>query len=150
MRHVAFRVPGSDLETVVDRIVEALIADTPGLEYVIHFYFQPDELLLEAQYRGLPIGGRYSARKDSAHSPSGQVHLHLFAKNNQLAAINIDGTSHDGSNGFPLPTRAADGIRKHFPQFRIPPNNVIEDAPTDIQSLVTDPLNRLLVEEGGA
>jgi len=164
MHHIAFLIPAGmalaqRLEealssgTGVAAIVDGLLSEAGDIEYVVHIYYGHSDdgaALLEAKYNGLPLGGKYSARKDPAHAPSGQFHLHLFARGKELGAINRDGTGHDGSTGVTLPPRVVAGMQKHFPQFRIPPSHVIESAPSSIQRLVTDLLERQLLLEGGA
>ena len=85
-------------------------------------------VLDEAQHRGTPLGGQYSAQLHHAHTPQGQQHLHVYAKNNQLFALNIDGKAHDRSHGVQIPNNVADAIRSRFPNFVIPQNNYIEHA----------------------
>ena len=88
-----------------------------------------DKRLDEAQHRGVPLGGKYSAQLHSAHTPPrGQQHLHVYAKNNQLFALNMDGTAHDQSHQTQIPRKVADAIRQQFPTFVVPPSNFIESA----------------------
>jgi len=89
--------------------------------------------LLEAHYRSKPIGGTYSADFHTAHINPGLDHLHIYCKNTMHFAMNIDGTAHDRSHGTRIPNKVADGIRRYFPQFKLPPDNFIEAAPSDVQ-----------------
>lgn len=101
----------------------------------VEFFAEPNSeasTLLEAQYRGKPIGGTYSADFHAAHTTPGYDHLHVYCKNNMLFAMNINGTAHDQSHGVQIPNRVADGIRKHFPNFTLPPGNFIEAASPEI------------------
>lgn len=97
------------------------------------FRAKSKQLLLEAKHRGQPLGGQYSARLDKAHSSTGQDHLHIYAKNNQLFAINKDGTAHDRSHGAQIPNRVAAAIRAEFPDFRLPTSGIIEAALPDVE-----------------
>lgn len=85
-------------------------------------------LLQEAKHRGVPLDGPYSVIKHSPHTPKNDYHLHVFVKNNQIFAINKDGTAHDRSHGCQIPGVAADALRKMFPGFKFPENNLIESA----------------------
>jgi hypothetical protein len=84
--------------------------------------------LEEARHRGEPIGGKYSAQLHPPHTPRGQKHLHIYAGNNQLFALNMDGTAHDQSHGIQIPGKAATAISKRFPGIRLPPDNYIESV----------------------
>jgi len=98
-------------------------------EYTIHFYVEKAEggqFLLEAKHKGIPLKGPYSAQPHPAHSPAGQKHIHVFKKNNELFALNVDGTAHDQSHGIRIPNKVADRIAKDFPDFKLPPGNIIE------------------------
>ena len=79
------------------------------------------------------MGGKYSALLHKAHVPGGQDHIHVFARQNQLFAINRDGTAHDRSHGVRIPNRVADAIRAEFPNFNLPLDNLIESAPEPVQ-----------------
>lgn len=97
-------------------------------KYTIVIYTQGEmnSLLTEAQPKGVPLVGVYSYRKDPPHIPSGQYHLHLFMKQNQIFAINKDGTAHDRSHGAQIPKKVADALRKEFPDWTIPESGLIE------------------------
>jgi hypothetical protein len=101
-------------------------------QFAIFIYEDTDEdsllLLNEAKHRGIPLGGPYSVEKHSPHTPKNDYHLHLYHKNNQILAINRDGTAHDRSHGCIIPMVAADALRKMFLEYSIPETNLIESA----------------------
>lgn len=102
----------------------------------VHFLFEErstTQMFFEARHRGKPLGGQYSAQFHKAHIPSTQDHLHLYVKQNQLAALNRDGTAHDRSHGVQLPNRLVAAIQAEFPDFVIPANGLIESAPQEVQ-----------------
>lgn len=103
-------------------------------KYSVHILHDSDEPgnLQEARLKGVPLGGTYSAQLHRPHASGGQVHLHIYARNNQLFSINIDGTAHDRSHGARIPSRVAKAIADTFPNFRLPPNRLIESAPAEI------------------
>lgn len=84
--------------------------------------------LNEAKQKGnITLGGIYSAALHKV-PPPGKTHLHVFAKNNQLFAINIDGSAHDDSHKIQIPNKVANAIKNQFPDFILPPNNYIESV----------------------
>ena len=98
-------------------------------EYTVHIYFEDRDngkFITEAQHRGVPLAGPYSVIKHKPHTDDGQYHLHLYHKHNQLFAINKDGTAHDKSHGYRIPNKVADALKKKFPEFVLPLDNIIE------------------------
>jgi hypothetical protein len=119
-------------------------------------------MLAEAQHRGKPLAGPYSALKHPARVAHSQNHLHVYKKQNQLFALNQDGTAHDCSHRVRIPSEVAVAIRQQYPDWLIPQNNVIEciEKSDQIAMLmegssfreIVDPLcfrDWLLLEEGG-
>ena len=92
-------------------------------------------LITEARAKGKPIGGQYSAQLHGLRTPVGQPRLHVYARNNQLFALNIDGSAHDDSHRTLIPNTVADAIRQHFPAFNVPRDNYIENADAEINRL---------------
>jgi hypothetical protein len=107
-------------------------------EYHVHILFEsaPGCMLTEAKHKGIPLGGQYSAKLHKAHSPAGQEHLHVYAKNNYLFALNKDGTAHDASHKVQIPSKVAKAIHDKFPSVTLPPNHFIENAPTSVSAAV--------------
>lgn len=105
-------------------------------EYIIYILFDTKERAVfeEANRRGT-LGGGFSYELHKAHSSVGQEHMHGYYKNNQIFALNIDGTAHDRSHGIRIPNKVAKGIKQKFPGFKLPANNFIESAPADIIEL---------------
>jgi hypothetical protein len=100
-------------------------------EYLVHVLFESSasSLITEAKHKGMPLSGQYSAQLHGAHSSVGQQHIHVYAKNNQLFALNKDGSAHDASHQTQIPNKVAEAIQGNFPWFTLPPNNIIESAP---------------------
>jgi hypothetical protein len=105
--------------------------------YDVHIFFEQSAggVLLEGKSKWVSLGGEYSARLDKSHSLVGQNHIHVYAKNNQLFSMNLDGSAHDQSHGTKIPSRVAAAIIQKFPTFTIPSNNFIERAPDEILSI---------------
>jgi hypothetical protein len=99
--------------------------------------------LTEARYRGIPLGGQYSAQLHKSHGAAGQKHIHVYAKNNELFALNKDGSAHDASHQIRIPNKVAKAIQSTFPAITLPPGNFIESAPPLISIAVE---SQLLVE----
>jgi hypothetical protein len=97
--------------------------------FIVHIYCDDAEAVIdlhEAQYRGTPLTGPYSAKYHAARVTPGENHLHVFKKGNEIFAINASGTAHDRSHGVRIPNRVAAAIRKHYPQIKLPKDNLIE------------------------
>jgi len=100
-------------------------------EYTVHVLFDSQEQnqLTEAKHKGTPLGGQYSAQLHNPHSSTGQKHLPVYAKNNQLFSLNKDGSAHDQSHKNRIPNKVAKSILAKFPDFKLPKDNFIESAP---------------------
>lgn len=105
--------------------------------FSVHILFKPTQkgFLVEAKQKGTPLGGKYSAQFHRAHSPVGQDHIHVYEKNNQLFAMNVDGKAHDKSHGVRIPNIVATAIVQKFPMFNVPDDKLIESAPEEIMHL---------------
>lgn len=99
--------------------VAHLYATSPGIRQRID----------EAKQRGQPLTGVYTYRKDKP-PPKGQYHLHIFEKNNELFAINWNGTAHDKNHNKVIPLTVYDALREKFPTLVLPDRNsrVIESV----------------------
>ncbi len=97
-------------------------------QYTIWIYFSDvntENRLYEAGQNGQPIIGPYSLILHRPYIPAGMTHLHIYNRQNQIIAINKDGTAHDRSHGVEIPHRVADALRRRFPDWNIPDNNII-------------------------
>jgi hypothetical protein len=103
--------------------------------YVIHILYTKSDggALLEGKNQSHSLGGQYSADLHKANSTVGQEHIHVYAKNNQLFAMNQDGSAHDRSHGTRIPNKVAQAIIQKFEGFKLPHNNFIEYAPAKIK-----------------
>ena len=100
-------------------------------EYTIYLYpssIREKDRIEEARHRGKPLRGPYSVIDHPPRSDSGQKHLHVYCRNNEIFAINKDGTAHDQSHGCRIPNKAADALRSMYPDFCFPRDNFIESA----------------------
>ena len=118
-------------------VMEEFILEESG--FCVHIYCDDEDTqarLVEAQHRGVPLKGPYSARKERPHTPAGKTHLQIYNKKTQIFAINRDGTAHDKSHGFRIPNKVATAIRRHFPDFELPDGNLIESTPTEVDTAI--------------
>jgi hypothetical protein len=86
--------------------------------------FLGQQLILEwEQYKDIPktnLTYRYDSGNTNTKTKD---HIHVFAKNNQLYAINIDGTPHDGSSAK-LGSKEVKFLKSIG--FTPPPNGILE------------------------
>lgn len=98
-----------------------------GVTFVIHFHTEEDkQLLLEAKTKGVPLDGTYSAIKHKPHNPTGEYHLHVYDKGNEIFSINKSGSPHDGYHGVTIPKRAFDALKSKYPEWNWPSNRILE------------------------
>ena len=126
-----------EYRVVFDGFTVHFVFEVGSMKQTVFKKFHDEDVLFEGHHRGTPLGGQYSAVLHRAHIHSGQDHLHIFAKQNQLAALNRDGTAHDASHGVRLPNRVVTAILSTFPQFTIPPDGFIESAEPEISAAYT-------------
>ncbi|KQI72390.1 hypothetical protein AN191_09805 [Loktanella sp. 5RATIMAR09] len=125
-----------ELKTLKDYIseVEARKNDERPETVVFYHFDETDRtaevvirlLLNEAKPR-VDLGKGRAIIHHKAHIPNNQDHLHFEVKGTRFAAINKDGTAHDRSHGIKLQRWAVDGASKHYPDFRVPKDGLIED-----------------------
>lgn len=98
---------------------------------VYHFYTTSDvmapdgpKLVLESKYGNV---GQYTYRIDPPHNPeNGQTHVHFMEKGNEIFALNMDGSAHDGWHGVRIKNKILDALPKIMPGITLPKNGIIE------------------------
>lgn len=111
------------------KVKDFYINGQDGKIYTISIYCDAKDyegLYAIVESKHLELRKGYSLRKDSPHTPKGQPHIHLYHRNNEILAVNMDNSGHDGSHGYIIPKYPLEYIRKNFPEFNIPENGVIE------------------------
>ena len=94
---------------------------------VIIFYHADDSIFVnEAKSRGNYLIGNYSYLKHPPHTIPGDYHLHVYDGNNQIFAINKNGTAHDGYHGVRIPNKVYFTLKSKFPNWNFPADKVIE------------------------
>lgn len=101
--------------------------DNYPVHIVVAHDAMPQNELDEARSKYVDLGKRYRGRIDGPHDPkTGQVHIHVYAGKTQIFAMNVDGTAHDRSHDYQIPSVVAKEMARTLQQFRLPPNNYIE------------------------
>jgi hypothetical protein len=116
-------------------------------ERFVFYHFDPADrvaevvirLLLNEEKPSVELGKGRSILFHKAHVLNTQDHLHFQVKGAKIAAVNKDGTAHDQSHGFKLQKWAMEGAAKHYPDFKIPKDRIIEQ-------LMAEPGNQVLNE----
>lgn len=89
------------------------------------------ELFEHHVYKTIP-GTRDRYREDPENTNTLTMrHAHTYARNskNQLYAVNVDGTGHDGSSGKQIPEKHADFFRGKG--YKVGPDNILEELNVD-------------------
>src|SRR5689334_6128643 len=89
------------------------------------------QLFEQKVYKTIP-GTKDTYREDPANTNTLTMrHSHTYAgtSKNQLYAVNVDGSGHDGSSGQKIPDKHADFYRTKG--YAINPNNILEQLDLD-------------------
>lgn len=83
--------------------------------------------LNEAKNTGRNLVGTYTYDIHQPHNPTGEYHIHLRDKGNEILSMNkVSGTAHDGYHGVRIPNKAFNALKKKFPDWNWPPNQILE------------------------
>lgn len=108
-------------------------------------------LLKEGAGNWKDLHGPYRYRIDQAHEPStGQRHIHVYLKNNQLFSLNWDGTCHDGFKGTRIPTKVFDQLSQRHPDLKLPPSKIIESIDIGGKIIKYSDFVKLRIEDASA
>ena len=104
------------------------IFEIDGVLIFIHeLHESKDNILLEAKIKGQnSLVGPYSYTKHQPHNPTGEYHLHVYKKNNEIFSINQSGKGHDGYSGTVIPNKVYNALKDQFPTWSWPDNQIIE------------------------
>jgi len=97
-----------------------------GYIIVIFFHEEESQLLIEAKSKGEPLIGTYSVTKHQPHTQPGDYHLHVHNGNNQIFAINQNGSAHDGYHGVKIPNKVYKALVIKYNDWTFPPSKIIE------------------------
>jgi hypothetical protein len=111
---------------------------TPAEKLIIYHFAHGDAVaelivraLLNEQRPSVDLGKGRSIIFHKSHVPNTEDHLHFLVKGAKIAAINQSGSAHDKSHGVQLQRWALDGMRQHYPEFKPPPDGLIEALMSD-------------------
>lgn len=91
-----------------------------------------EELLLEAKHKGSKLVGQYSVTKHQPHNPTGEYHLHVYKKENEIFSINKSGRGHDGYSGTRIPNDVYNALCAKYPDWKFPQSQIIESIDSKI------------------
>lgn len=81
----------------------------------------------EAKDKGRKLIGTYTYDIHKPHNSTGEYHIHLFDKGNEILSINkISGTGHDGYHGTRIPNKAFKQLKAKFSDWNWPENQILE------------------------
>ena len=109
-------------------------------EATVHVYSAlpfPKKILTEAKQN---LTGIYFYDKHQPHANTGQYHIHVYLKNNEIFAINWDGSAHDQSHHRVIPRRVFQALQARFPGMVLPADRIIESIALDPSSCGGTPL----------
>jgi hypothetical protein len=105
------------------------IAQLGNYTVFIHDFDETGEkALMEANHRGTHLVGLYSYNKHQPHNPTGEYHLHVYKKNNEIFSINQSGKGHDGYSGTRIPNDVYGALKDKFPTWNWPATQLIESV----------------------
>lgn len=103
------------------------LVEIDGLLVLIHEIDDAEQqLLVEAKLNGNLLAGQYTYKKHQPHNPTGEYHLHVYKKGNEIFSINKSGKGHDGYSGTIIPNLAFDALKSKFPDWNWPGSQIIE------------------------
>lgn len=94
-----------------------------------------EEFLVEAQHKGNKLVGKYSVLKHQPHNSTGEYHIHVYKKDNEILSINKSGKGHDGYSGVRIPNEVFNALKEKFPDFIFPKSQIIESI---VHSVILD------------
>ena len=106
----------------------------------IYFDKTSSGIMLECLCEPIPGIKRYGYRIDIPYGeqrPGNQKHMHIYVKDKEIFAINVDGTAHDGYHNVKIPEKIIPFLKDKG--ITIPQNNIIECLTTEE---LHDPLNK--------
>jgi hypothetical protein len=129
----------------IDRLTQPEKHAASAEAMVFAYYHNEDEVAeaiikryLVESGRTYDLGRGYKVAYHRQHVPKTQDHLHFSLKGRDLYSINRDGTAHDSSHGKKMHNQVVDGMKTLFPDFIIPPYNIIESFVVDSKEYLVE------------
>lgn len=126
------------------------IFEINNLLVLVHDYEEDSNgIILEAKVRGNNLIGQYSYVKHQPHNPTGDYHLHVYKKGNEIFSINASGRGHDGYSGTRIPNDVHAALQAKFPDWNWPDDQIIESLNENYILLKrpTDYLRKVIVSD---
>ncbi len=83
--------------------------------------------LNESKSKGRDLVGTYTFDIHQPHNPTGEYHIHLRDKGNEILSMNkVSGTAHDGYHGVRIPNKAFKALKNQLPDWNWPNNQILE------------------------
>lgn len=83
--------------------------------------------LNESKSKGRNLVGTYTFDIHQPHNPTGEYHIHLRDKGNEILSMNkVSGTAHDGYHGVRIPNKAFKALKDQLPDWNWPNNQILE------------------------
>jgi hypothetical protein len=82
--------------------------------------------ITEAKDRRRALVGTYTYDIHMPHNPTGEYHIHLRNKGNEILSMNKGGSAHDGYHGAKIPNKAFKELQKQLPDWNWPNNQILE------------------------
>lgn len=110
-------------------LLENVVVDYLLISEDVDKNINKEGLILEAkvQFEPIPNVKHHTYRIDKqlgVGGPGHQRHIHIFNRGEELFAMNIDGTAHDGYHQVKIPDDIAGFLSQKG--FQLPPDNIIE------------------------
>lgn len=100
-----------------------------GLIFHLHRHDESEyQVLNEGDQKGRHLIGNYYYDIHQPHNSTGEYHIHLRDKSNEILSMNRGGSAHDGYHGAKFPGKAFKALQKKFPDWKWPKNRIIESA----------------------
>lgn len=102
--------------------------DIEGLTFKIFIHSESEvQQINESKDKGRKLVGTYTYDIHNAHNPTGEYHIHLRDKGNEILSMNkVSGTAHDGYHGVRIPNKAFKALKKELPDWNWPESQILE------------------------
>lgn len=104
------------------------IIEIDGILFVILTHSETEvQELHESKNKGRQLVGTYTYDIHKPHNPTGEYHIHLRDKGNEILSMNkVSGTAHDGYHGVRIPNKAFKALKDQLPDWNWPNNQILE------------------------
>jgi hypothetical protein len=99
-----------------------------GVTFRVFHHSETDyQQLNESKNKGRHLIGTYDYDIHKPHNPTGEYHIHLRDKGNEILSMNkVSGTAHDGYHGTRIPNKAFKALKNKLPDWKWPDNQILE------------------------